>query len=89
MGSAYLENATLLVDLLDDRFKIFGFKFGIDPLLGLVPGWGDFVSFLISLYLVWVALKLKLPGRKILRMLFNLSLDFIPRERKPRPRGRG
>lgn len=30
--------------LLDDRFKLFGFRFGLDGVLGLIPGVGGLVT---------------------------------------------
>ena len=41
-----------IVNLLENRFKVLGFKFGLDPLVGLIPIVGDLVplaDFLIGL----------------------------------------
>jgi len=72
----HLRRATFLANLLDNKFKIFGLKFGIDPLLGLVPGGGDIISLVISLYILWVGIKMELPKGKIWRMIGNILLDF-------------
>ena len=53
----HLKTASYIADLLDNKFKVLGFRFGIDPLLGLIPGGGDLVSFLLSLYIVWIGVK--------------------------------
>jgi hypothetical protein len=73
----HLESATNLANLLDNKFEIFGLRFGIDPLLGLIPGGGDFLSLLLSLYIVWIGLQMELPRNKIERMLWNIILDFV------------
>jgi len=41
--------------LLDSAFEIPGTKFrvGLDPIVGLIPVVGDFISGLISTYLIW------------------------------------
>ncbi len=65
-----------LVHLLENQFQIFGFKFGIDPLLGLVPGLGDLVAYGLSFYLVWLAYDLGLPKLKIGQMILNITIDF-------------
>lgn len=75
--SNHYKSAQFLVELLDTRFKIFHFKFGIDPIIGLIPGIGDLISFLLSLYIVWVAKQMRIPNEKIAIMLENIVLDLI------------
>ena len=62
---------------LDESFTIPGtnIKFGMDAILGLVPGGGDLVSGIFSLYMLRTAIKMKLPKRAILSMLANIVLD--------------
>lgn len=72
----HLRTAAFLANLLDNKFKIFGLKFGIDPLLGLIPGGGDLIALIISLYILWVGIKMELPKDKIWRMIRNILLDF-------------
>jgi hypothetical protein len=52
-------------------------KFGIDPLLGLIPGGGDTVSLLISGYIVIEAALMGLPRNLLMQMALNLVLDTI------------
>lgn len=66
-----------IVYLLENRFKILGFKFGIDPLLGLVPVVGDLIPFVIAIYLVWVAWAEGLDRSIIIKMALLVLLDFI------------
>jgi hypothetical protein len=78
----HIKVATSLVELLENRFSIFGFRFGLDPILGLFVGAGDAVTAMIALYVVWIAMRMNLPTEKIVRMLGNIALDlaigFIP-----------
>ena len=72
----YLKTAAILANLLDNKFKILGIKFGIDPILGLIPGGGDLVSLILALYIVWIGIKMELPQDKIAKMIGNVILDF-------------
>ncbi len=62
---------------LDESFTIpgTGIKFGMDAILGLVPGGGDLVSGIFSLYMLRAAMKMKLPKLAILSILANIILD--------------
>ena len=66
-----------LSENLDESFTIPGtnIKFGMDALLGLVPGGGDLISGIFSLYMLRAAIKMKLPKRAIFSMLVNILLD--------------
>lgn len=73
----YLQAAEILANLLDNQFHIGNIRFGLDAVFGLFPGGGDGIAAILSLYLIWVGLKLKLPTEKIIRMLLNIALDFF------------
>jgi hypothetical protein len=68
-----------LASLLDTAILIPGtnVRFGLDALIGLVPGVGDVVTTLLSLYIVKEARALGAPRRLILRMLSNVALDSV------------
>ena len=53
------------------------FRFGLDGLLGLVPGVGDVISALLSAWIVAGALRHRVPMPKIGRMVFNILLDLL------------
>ena len=72
----HLTAAASLTKLLDNQFNIFGIKIGLDPLIGLIPGIGDFISVLLSFYMVWIAVQMKLPTDKIGKMIQNIVVDF-------------
>jgi len=64
--------------LLDDVIRIpgTGIRFGLDPVIGLVPFVGDAVSGLMSAWIVLEAARFRLPRVVILRMVVNAALDF-------------
>jgi len=66
-----------LADLLDTRFSILGFRFGIDAILGLLPGIGDFATALVGLYVVALAMRAGASAGAVIAMLVNLALDAI------------
>ncbi len=68
----------LLSWLLDDLFRIpgLGWRFGLDALIGLVPGIGDVVTTAASLYVLAAAVRYRVPKVTVLRMGLNLLIDF-------------
>lgn len=73
----HLRAAEVLTKLLEKQFGIGRFRFGLDPLLGLLPGLGDVIALLISLYLVWIGIKMRIPDKHIARMVRNVMFDFL------------
>ena len=74
----------LVSNLLDSAFVIPGTKirFGLDPLIGLIPGIGDTASALTSLLLIWKSARHGLPrivlARMALNVLINAAIGAIP-----------
>src|SRR5580765_501659 len=68
-----------LARLLDTAFVIPGtnIRFGLDALIGLVPGIGDAITTVMSLYIVNEARALGAPRLLIARMLGNVALDGL------------
>jgi len=68
-----------LATLLDTAVLIPGtsVRFGLDALIGLVPGIGDAITTVLSLYIVHEARSLGAPGYVIARMLGNVALDGL------------
>ena len=66
-----------LADLFDDRFHLpgTGRRFGLDGILGLIPGIGDATTGVVSLYLAAEAWRLNMPLTSILRMGVNVGID--------------
>lgn len=65
--------------LLDDSIVLPGTqrRFGLDPLIGLIPGVGDIVGACLSLWLVIEAARLGAPGHLLLRMVGNVLVETI------------
>jgi Domain of unknown function (DUF4112) len=63
---------------LDSVFRVPGtrFRFGLDPLIGLVPGAGDLASAAIAVYVLLRALQFRVPRIVIARMAANTLLDL-------------
>ena len=73
----HLKTARVLAKLMDEQFSVFGIKFGLDSLLGFLPGIGDVISMLFSFYLIWIATEMKLPQGKIWLMVRNIIVDLV------------
>jgi hypothetical protein len=73
------ENLDLLAHILDDWFRIPGtsIRFGLDGIIGLVPGLGDVLAGLASCILVVAAWFRGVPYVTLLRMVVNLAIDVV------------
>ncbi len=65
--------------LLDEAFRIPGtrFRFGIDGIIGLVPGLGDVLAGLLSLVIPIAAWMRGVPYIAIVRMAINLGIGVL------------
>lgn len=65
--------------LLDGAARVPGtrFRFGLNGVIGLVPGGGDAALALLSLAIVWQARKLGAPASLQRRMLANVAIEFV------------
>lgn len=68
-----------LAQLMDTQFIVPGtrFRFGIDPLLGLIPGVGDALCGVISLYFVARAIYEKMHWLSVLVMILNVLVEML------------
>lgn len=62
---------------LDQGFHCCCFNIGLDGLIGLIPGIGDFLGVAFSLQLVKTACKANLPKEIIAKMMMNIFIDFM------------
>lgn len=51
------------------------FRFGADAVIGLVPGIGDLLSALVSVYILLEAKKLGTPNSILGKMAINIAID--------------
>jgi len=65
--------------LMDDLFRVpvVGWRFGLDALIGLIPGFGDTATSLVSFYILVNAVRYRVPKITLLRMGLNLGIDYV------------
>lgn len=68
-----------LARALDSAVRIPGTRitFGLDSIIGLVPGFGDVAGGLMSGYILLAAARLGVPPSVIVRMILNLGVDTL------------
>jgi hypothetical protein len=69
----------LLAHWTDSVFRIpgLGLRFGLDAILGLIPGLGDITTSLASLYILSAASRYNVPRITLARMALNILLDTL------------
>jgi hypothetical protein len=65
--------------LLDSAFRVPGtqLRFGLDPVVGLIPGIGDIVTGFFSVLMLLHAVRLRVPKVVLARMTINVGLDLL------------
>jgi len=73
------ENLDFLSHVLDDWFRVPGtsIRFGLDGIIGLVPGLGDILGGLASTILVVAAWVRGVPYITLLRMVVNIGIEVL------------
>jgi Domain of unknown function (DUF4112) len=73
------ENLDFLSHVLDDWFRVPGtsIRFGLDGIIGLVPGLGDILGGLASTILVVAAWVRGVPYITLLRMIVNIGIEVL------------
>ena len=66
-----------LAYLMDGVIPIGPWSFGLDPLLGLVPGIGDLIGAIISMLIVVRAVQAGVPRIAVARMMANIAIDTL------------
>lgn len=74
---AAIDRLDRLATVFDTAFVLPGtrVRFGVESLLRLVPGIGDFAASALSCYLLIEAYKLEVPRTLFVRMLANVLLE--------------
>jgi hypothetical protein len=65
--------------LMDDLIRVpgLGWRFGLDAIVGLIPGFGDTATSLVSLYILVAAVRYRVPKVTLLRMGMNIGIDYV------------
>lgn len=64
---------------MDDLFRVpvLGWRFGLDALIGLIPGFGDTATSLVSFYILAAAVRYRVPKITLFRMGMNIAIDYV------------
>ena len=65
--------------LMDDLIRVpgLGWRFGLDAIVGLIPGFGDAATSLVSFYILVAAVRYRVPRVTLLRMGLNIGIDYL------------
>lgn len=79
LASPALSRLRTISKVFDELVHIPGtnMRFGLDALMGLLPGGGDLVGGAVSAYAIVVAGKLGAPASVIARMALNIVVDAL------------
>lgn len=71
------EDLNVIATWLDDRFVIPGtrIRFGLDAIIGLIPGIGDALAAFASIFIVFSAWKRGVARVTLMRMVLNLAIE--------------
>jgi Domain of unknown function (DUF4112) len=64
---------------MDGLFRIpgIGWRFGLDAIVGLIPGVGDLATTGVSFYILASAVRYRVPKVTLLRMGLNVAIDYL------------
>ena len=73
------ERVRSLARLLDSAVRVpgTGIRFGLDSVIGLIPGIGDLTGAALSGYIVLAAARSGVPGSVLAKMVLNLGVDTL------------
>lgn len=79
LNTAQLERLVRLAKLLDSKFRIpfTTWHFGIDAIIGLIPGVGDLITAALSLIIVHQAWKSGVRKETLTRMIIYVAIDLV------------
>jgi hypothetical protein len=75
--AADLARARWLANWLDTKFELFGVRFGLDGIVGVVPVIGDTLGVIAGLYPIYVARRHHLGRRVRIQMGLNLLIEWL------------
>ena len=59
------------------RIPFTGVRFGLSPLIGLIPVIGDFAGLILSLYVLYEARKVGASGKVQRKMIRHMLIEFV------------
>jgi len=73
------ESLEQLSRLMDGLFRVPGtsWRFGLDGIVGLIPGIGDTLTSLVSFYVLAAGVRYRVPKVTLLRMAANIGIDYL------------
>lgn len=68
-----------LAYMMDGLLRIpgTGWRIGLDAIVGLIPGVGDFATTAVSLYILAAGVRYRVPKVTLLRMAANIGVDYL------------
>ena len=77
--SGQLKWVERIASVMDDKFKVPGtnFRFGLDPILNLIPFAGDLSGFVVSAALLYVMAKNGVSRKVLILMAINIAVDAV------------
>ncbi len=74
-----LKSMERLANLMDTQFRIPGtdIRFGLDAIIGLIPGAGDLSTFAVSGFMILVMARNGASSYVLARMVLNVLIDTI------------
>ncbi len=74
-----LKQLSYLAKLMDAQFRVPGtdIRFGLDGIIGLIPGAGDLSTFAVSGYMLWIMANNGASGFVLARMTLNILIDAL------------
>ncbi|MES2697230.1 MAG: DUF4112 domain-containing protein [Verrucomicrobiota bacterium] len=76
-AAARLRRLRALAWFLDRSISIGKWRVGFDPLIGLIPGVGDWVGAMLSFYVLYEGARLGLPISVLTRMAGNILVEAV------------
>jgi hypothetical protein len=72
-----LREVEYLAKLMDAQFRIPGtnMRFGLDGIIGLIPGAGDLSTFAVSGFMLWIMARNGASNYVLARMALNVLID--------------
>lgn len=79
LNSKKINSLRRLSQLLDNAIGIPGtkYRFGLDPILGLIPGGGDTIAGALGAYIIIEAARMGIPRKVLGKMIGNILFDSL------------